>query len=771
MQTGQKLRCASIIPPEFSLQNSSRGLPNAAIRFGGRRTAVGVVIVLALAANMANTVAAEVRIGPDNLADLPAGTTVHASVKPALLPTADGATDPVADAHALAFSGGGISLPTEGLLAAAHGSIALDCRVPEPWPAEDDRTLLHIAARPHAHVTLFFRGGLLLAVYKGGEDHFASLRCDETVEWKPGSWHRVQFSWQAVGDEEVDFLLMVDGKLIGVATGRRIDTWPERCEVAMRDGSRPWQGLLRNIVVSSEPIVPPNLTPGNRTITVDGDRPMGECYRFWTVGNYNKPHRFATPGYSQRIPKGQPYIKQVNAVYLLGGRYRDQNNWFQGVASDGQIQTDFAGLIAQLKGIEQGGLRPWIVLDNVPYNMSDPPQENTYGNTAPPADERIWEQYVEAAVRAMVEAFGHEKVAGWWFRVGTEPDLNPSHWVGTKEQYLAHYDHTVAALKRVLPEAIIGPGNILNPADAKTSTRPTCFWGLDIIDHAATGTNAVTGQQGTAMDWFSFSWYGRVGQPLTVFDQAVSLTRNRLKRYPQFAGLPLIVGEFAVLHDESGRRIWGGDTTEWAASFYAALADRVYAHNIRQVYEWSQTTGGVLHPRTQVIKMLDWMSDGNRLAVDIEATSAANCGAIGCRKQGELFALVYNHRPLRRPTVSEGVHLVFRDARLKAGSQWRLSEWRIDAEHAAWARAFAADCEAAGVRPLPKAGRFEGAISYLYGEPGAKVFYKNREKYARLAALPKTQDDASVTVADGRFSLDFEMPGHSVRLLRLAPVE
>ena len=724
-----------------------------------------------------NANAGEVRIDAGNLSSLPAGAIVHESIK-AARPKSDGETeqgqanvanDPVANAQALAFSEGGISLPNEGLLTAANGSIALECYVPADWPAKGDRTLFHTIAHPHAHVTLFFRDGLLLAVYKGGEEYFVSLRCNDTFQWKPECWHSVQFSWQAAGSEEVDFLLIVDGELIGVATGHKLEEWPERCEVAMRNGKSPWQGLLRNIVVSSKPIQPPNLARGDRTITVEADRPIGEAYRFWTVGNHNQPHRFAEPDYAKSVTYGRPFEEQANLVYLMGGRYRDKNIWFWGFGPEGKMQTDFTGMIEQLRAVQQAGLRPWPVLDNVPYMMSSPPTENTYGNTAPPGEESEWQEYVEAGIRAMVEAFGREKVASWWFRVNTEPDLNPSHWSGTKQEWFDHYDHTVAGITKVLPEAIICPGNILNPADAKTNTRESCFWGLDIIDHAAVGTNAVTGKQGTKMDWFSYSWYGRVGEPLTEFDEAVTLIRRRLARYPQFAGMPLIIGEFAVLHDESGRRLWGGDTTEWAASFYAALADRAYFHNILQIYEWSQTTSGIRHPRAQVVQMLEWMSGGDRLAVDVNASSAANCGAIACRKGDDVYALVYNHRALRRPVIGEGVKLVLRDARMKQGQSWRLSEWRIDAEHAAWAREFAADCEAAGVKPLPTAGRFEGSIGYLYGKPGAEVFYKNKTKYAELAALPQTQDDVAVAVSDGQYTVSFEMPGHSVRLVKLSP--
>lgn len=701
----------------------------------------------------------EVRIDGRSLRRLPAGAQVHGSVKA----EADGA--------AIAFSEGGISLPTTGQLTAGAGLVDLECRVPEDWPTQGDRALFHTAAEAHVHVTLFFRDGLLLAVYKGGKDYFSSIRGTETGKWKPGTWHRVQFGWQAAGKNDVDFLLLIDGKLTGAATGRRITTWPAICEVGSRNRGTPWHGLLRNIVLSTRPIAIPDLEPGERTITVQGDRPIGECYPFWTVANCNKPQSFLATNHAKNIAKSQPFIRQMNLVYLLGGRYPDQNTFFQGVAPDGRIRADFSGMIAQLKSVHEGGLRPWIVLDNVPYNMSDPPQENTYGNTAPPKDERIWGQYVEAAVRAMIEAFGRTTVANWWFRVGTEPDLTPGHWAGTKEQYLAHYDHTVDAVRRVLPEAKIGPGNVLNPAGGEFATATRRQWGLDIIDHAATGTNAVTGGKGAPMDWFSFSWYGRVGQPLSVFDDAVGAIRHRLDRYPQFADLPLIVGEFAVLHDESGRRLWAGDTTEWAASFYAALANRVYAHKILEVNEWAQTTSGVPHPRTQVIAMLDQMRGGQRLAVDVKATSAADCGAIAVRKGNDLFALVYNHRPLRHPKVREGVHLVLCDSRMQAGTTWKLSEWRIDAKHASWAHEFTADCEAAGVRPLPTAGRYEGALQYLYGEPGIAVFRKNREKYARLAAMPKTQDDAPVTVANGQVALDFNLDGHSVRLLRLSPAQ
>ncbi len=716
-----------------------------------RALAFGILALLALC--VGHALAGELRIDSKAPASLPAGIKVHPSVK--------------ATAEGWAFSEGGLTVPMAATpLTAARGQVDMTCQAPADWPAASDRMLFHTASQSHVHATLFFRDGVLTAVYKGGKDHFSSISCREVRAWAPGSWHRVQFGWQAQGDE-VEFQLVVDGQQIGMANGRLMEPWPTALEIGTRNQSSAWQGLVRDIVLSDRVLVPPALTPGERTIDVQADRPIGPCYRFWTVANCNKPSVFLDPQYAHALRKRQPFIRQINAVYLLGGRYPDKDVWFQGVSADGRVQADFSGLVTELRNMLDADLVPWIVLDNTPYAMSNPPQENTYGNTAPPDDERVWAQYVEAAVRAMVEAFGRQRVAGWWFRVGTEPDLSPGHWAGTQEQYLAHYDHTVAAVARVLPEAKIGPGNILNPAGGEFGTTTRRQWGLDIIDHAAAGTNTVTGQSGTRMDWFSFSWYGRVGQPLSVFDSAVTAIRQRMAPYAQFRDTPLVVGEFAVLHDESGHRLWGGDTTEWGASFYAALADRVYRHRIQQVYEWSQSTMGLLHPRAQVIAQLERMADGQRVAVAVQAASEADCAAIACRKGDDLFVLVYNHRHQRRPKVPEKVHLVLHDARMRPGTAWQATETRIDAQHGTWAHAFAADCAAAGIKPLPGAGRYEGSLELSLGKPGVALFRKNLERYARLAVL--TDEPQRVKIDAGQCRLDFDMEGHSVRLLKFTP--
>jgi hypothetical protein len=166
--------------------------------------------------------------------------------------------------------------------------------------------------------------------------------------------------------------------------------------------------------------------------------------------------------------------------------------------------------------------------------------------------------------------------------------------------------------------------------------------------------------------------------------------------------------------------------------------------------------------------MLDGMAGGERLKVDVEKTSANTSGAIACRKGSDLFVLVYNHHFMRRPKVPETVHLRIQDARMKAGDEWKLSERRIDANHGVWAYAFEADCLAAGLVPDPKAGSHEGAISFVYGKKGAPVLYKNRATYKELAAPQMVRKQEPLQVEAGGVTLDLNMTGHSVRLLRLA---
>ncbi len=522
---------------------------------------------------------------------------------------------------------------------------------------------------------------------------------------------------------------------------------------------------------------------GHLNISINTDKAGPPCYRFWDVRVTTNQMDFLKKPASQ-FRAENPFATTVNCVRLLGGRPDSLNLWYKGVDEKGNIKTDFTGLVRIIRTILDEGIKPYIVLDNVPAEMSDG-DLNFYGNCRPPKDYNLWRQYIDAFMKVLIREFGPEKVKTWQFRVGTEPDLFPNHWNGSREEYFKHYDITVDAVTKVLPEAIIGPGNILNPTNkfwvkgnskAERNDEPSDIvgkangWGLSIIDHAAAGTNYVTGKKGTKMDFFAFSYYDAVGgkKPI-LLDKAIEIVRERLARYPKLKNLPVSAQEFGILHDDSNKRLWGNEITEWGASWYAAISDIVYRYNLTKAYEWSTTTNGIMHPRTLVIKMLERMAGGKRIEVSTGGKAEGNVGAIAALKDGKIYVLLYNHQLNRTPAVTNTISLTLNGSQMTGKKKWLMNEWSVDRDHGVWAYEMYADFEKAGLKPEPSAPIYDGSPGKTFRSGWRDIFEQNRSKYQRISESIMTKNEAPVQAQNGIISLEYVMPGHSVRLLEIIP--
>lgn len=194
----------------------------------------------------------------------------------------------------------------------------------------------------------------------------------------------------------------------------------------------------------------------------------------------------------------------------------------------------------------------------------------------------------------------------------------------------------------------------------------------------------------------------------------------------------------------------------------------MYRHGVRQVYEWAASTAGVHHARGNVIAMLEQVVGCPRLAVTVEGESTADAGALAFRQGEDLTVLVYNHRALRRPKVTETIHLAIRDPRMVQGDVWRLRESLLDADHGVWTHAFEADCAAAGLTADPTAGTHEGSIGRTFGEAGEALFRQNRARYQALAEVPVVRAD-TITVGHGEWRTTLAVVGHGIRWLAIQP--
>ena len=127
---------------------------------------------------------------------------------------------------------------------------------------------------------------------------------------------------------------------------------------------------------------------------------------------------------------------------------------------DGKPFYNFSYIDEIYDGLLQNHVRPFIELSFMPKKLSsDPNALHPFWykqNVAPPKDASKWEQMIESFTRHLVERYGIEEVAQWFFEVWNEPNLD--FWAGDPKEatYYELYDRAARAVKRVSPRLRIG---------------------------------------------------------------------------------------------------------------------------------------------------------------------------------------------------------------------------------------------------------------------------------------------------------------------------
>jgi xylan 1,4-beta-xylosidase len=111
-------------------------------------------------------------------------------------------------------------------------------------------------------------------------------------------------------------------------------------------------------------------------------------------------------------------------------------------------------------GLLENHVRPFVELSFMPKKLtSDPNALHAFWykqNVAPPKDWDRWGQLVETFTRHLVQRYGENEVAQWYFEVWNEPNID--FWVGNpkEETYYQLYDQAARAIKRVSPRLRVG---------------------------------------------------------------------------------------------------------------------------------------------------------------------------------------------------------------------------------------------------------------------------------------------------------------------------
>ena len=206
---------------------------------------------------------------------------------------------------------------------------------------------------------------------------------------------------------------------------------------------------------------------------------------------------------------------------------------------DGKPIYNFSYVDQIYDGLLENKVRPFVELSFMPKKLSsDASALHAFWykqNVAPPKGWNKWEQLVEVFTRHLVERYGIDEVAQWYFEVWNEPNID--FWAGTPKEstYYELYDHAALAIKRVSPRLRVG-----GPATAQAA------WVDRFLAHCK--------EKNIPVDFASTHVYGN-DKAEDVFGTHENISRNKMvcravkKVHDQiaaspFPNTPLIWSEF-----------------------------------------------------------------------------------------------------------------------------------------------------------------------------------------------------------------------------------
>ena len=298
------------------------------------------------------------------------------------------------------------------------------------------------------------------------------------------------------------------------------------------------------------------------------------------------------------------------------------------------------------------GMKPLVEIGFMPKALSTNPEPYQHqwrpgapydeiytGWAYPPKDYEKWAELVYKWVAHCVDRYGKAEVASWYWQVWNEPNIG--YWQGTTGEYFKLYDYTVNAVRRALPGATVGGPHSTGPGWDEAARFLRRF-----LKHCAEGTNAVTGESGTPLDFIAFHAKGApkvvdghvrmdMGSQLRDISKGFEIVAS----FEKYKDLPVIIGESdpegcaaCSMQDypENAYRNGTMYSSYTAASFARkyALADH-YGVNFLGAVSWSfefenqpwfngyrsLATNGVDKPVLNVFRMFGMMQ-GKRVEVD-----------------------------------------------------------------------------------------------------------------------------------------------------------
>jgi xylan 1,4-beta-xylosidase len=162
-------------------------------------------------------------------------------------------------------------------------------------------------------------------------------------------------------------------------------------------------------------------------------------------------------------------------------------------------------------GLLAAGLKPFVEISFMPKKLAS--RDELFGfwykpNNTPPKDYAKWDALVTQLCNHLIDRYGIDEVASWYFEVWNEPNID--FWAGNPKQetYFELYDHTAKAVKAANTRLRIG-----GPSTAQAA------WVDAMIAHATT--------ENVPLDFVSTHVYGN-DTSKDVFKTDESIPRSQM---------------------------------------------------------------------------------------------------------------------------------------------------------------------------------------------------------------------------------------------------
>jgi xylan 1,4-beta-xylosidase len=330
-------------------------------------------------------------------------------------------------------------------------------------------------------------------------------------------------------------------------------------------------------------------------------------------------------------------------------------------------------------GLLANGVRPFVELSFMPKKLAARDILHAFWykqNVSPPKDYAKWDDLITRFTEHLVQRYGIEEVATWYFEVWNEPNID--FWAGDPKQptYWELYDHTARAIKAVNSHLRVG-----GPASAQAA------WADAFIKHCVEG--------GVPVDFVSSHVYGN-DKSEDVLGTSEDIPRNKMvcravkKVHDQIQAsarpqLPLIWSEFNASYmnepavtDTVYMGPWLADTIRQCDGLVDVMSYWTFSDVFEEQGVVKQpfyggfgllAEDGIPKPAFAAFALLHNLGD-ERLAIDSDSALVTR------KKDGSLVVAVWNYAPPEQAGASKTGTLRFKGARVR-----KASISRVDREH------------------------------------------------------------------------------------------